>query len=247
MLYLDLDEADTVFSMSPFWSDSRPNIAWLKREDYIGPKDLPIKAAVCEKIQKQTGEVFRGRVCLLTHLRYFGYGFNPVSFYYCFDAVTDELQYLVAEITNTPWNERHAYVLSFRFQDAKDCTQKQAPLPPTLVRRRGDRSVFEFDKIFHVSPFNPMAMRYRWLIREPGQALEIHMVNLQSGLRHFDASLSLQRKELTARSLNDVLWRFPLMTLQVVWGIYWQAVRLWLKKIPFYSHPETPEGEGVRS
>ena len=159
-----------------------------------------------------------GPIFLLTHLRYFGHCFNPVSFYYCYDAKGLRVESIVAEITNTPWAERHAYVL--------DATQNQDRLKR-----------FSFDKHFHVSPFMPMDMQYDWRFNAPGEHLFVHMQNFREGRSMFDATLSLNRQPFGAAALVRLLLGFPLMTVKVAAAIHWQALRLWLKKTPVYDHP----------
>jgi DUF1365 family protein len=193
----------------------RPALAWFRRGDYLGDPAVPLDRAVRDLVAAETGIRPAGPIRLLTHLRMFGHCFNPVSFYYCYDAAGAKVEAVVAEITNTPWNERHAYVLPARDGELR----------------------FRFGKAFHVSPFLPMALQYDWRFSEPGARLSVHMRNLDGGAKVFDATLDLERREIGAASLAGALARFPLMTLQVVAAIYWQALRLWTRRTPFHAHP----------
>ncbi len=225
-LYLDLDEIDRAFARRWLWSAGRRNVAQFRRSDYLGPADLPLAEAVRRVVQQATGHRPRGPVRLLTHLRYFGYVFNPVSFYYCFDRDGVTLVAIVAEITNTPWNERHAYVL-----------------PIETAQVQGRALQWNFQKAFHVSPFMPMAREYAWRFTTPGDELLVQMDVLHEGRREFDATLALKRRPLNGASLARVLWRYPLMTAQVFGGIHWQALRLWVKRNPIHEHPLSNEAE----
>jgi DUF1365 family protein len=157
---------------------------------------------------------------MLTQLRNYGHCFNPVTFYYCYDATGARIETVVAEITNTPWGERHSYVL---------------PAPPGLAP--GDTLDFGFGKDFHVSPFMPMDLAYHWRFSAPGRRLAVHMENHRDGEAVFDATLALTRREITGTALAGVLLRFPFSTLRVLAAIYWQALRLKLKGVPFHDHP----------
>ncbi|WP_199098594.1 DUF1365 domain-containing protein [Dyella sp. ASV21] len=219
-LYLDLDELDEVFRDRWLWSVGRANLAEWRRSDYLGPMDMPLADAVRLRVQRDTGEVPRGPIRMLTHPRYAGYVFNPVTFYYCFAPDGLTLDFIVAEITNTPWGERHAYVMQ---TDA--------------ATRRGRAFAWQFDKQFHVSPFMAMERSYDWRFTAPADDLRVHMKVSRDAHSEFDATLSLQRRPLDGHSLARVLWRYPLMTAQVVGAIHWQALRLWLKRTPVYDHP----------
>ncbi len=222
-LWLDLDELDHVFDGRWLWSSRRPALARFRREDYLGPPELPLIDAVRARVQAALGRAPEGPIRLLTHLRYFGFVFNPVSFYYCYQADGTTLDCIVAEITNTPWKERHAYVL-----------------PAADAERHGRALQWDFDKRFHVSPFMAMDHGYRWRLTPPVEDLHVHMDVLREGVREFDATMTLQRRPLGAASLARVLWRYPAMTAQVVAAIHWQALRLWLKRNPVHDHPRPP-------
>lgn len=220
-LYLDLDEIDQVFTRRWLWSSRRRNLAEFRRSDYLAPHDKPLAETVRERVAAVTGHRPTGSIRLLTHLRYAGYVFNPVSFYYGFRPDGGELEFVLAEITNTPWRERHAYVL-----------------PVDSATRRGRALDWSFAKAFHVSPFQAMDGDYRWRFTTPGEDLHVHMDLYRQGQRVFDASLGLRRRTLDGAALARVLCRYPLMTAQVIGAIHWQALRLWLKRAAFHSHPE---------
>jgi DUF1365 family protein len=231
MVYLDLSELDTAFTGRWFWSTRRMAPARFRREGHLGDPAVPLDVAVRDLVAQRSGRRPDGPIRLLTHLAYFGYGFNPVSFYYCFDAADSRVETIVAEVNNTPWGEQHCYVLD----------QANAPRKGALARHR-------FDKDFHVSPFMPMEIGYDWMFGEPGEELLVHMVlnskasedDTHGKRRVFDATLHLDRQPITAASLAGVLLRFPFMTLKVILGIYWHALRLWLKGVPLFTHPDKP-------
>jgi DUF1365 family protein len=218
MLYLDLDELDEVFRGRWLWSVRRPAMAWFRRRDHLGDPDVPLNEAVRDLVESRTGRRPDGPIRLLTHPRYFGYVMNPVSFYYCFDADGKRVDTIVAEVHNTPWGEMHTYVLDAAGHER--------------------RKRFRFDKTFHVSPFMGMDQQYDWRFVDPGERLPVHMENWEDGQLLLDATMALKRRPITGGRLARMLVRYPFMTGKVIAAIYFQALRLWLKRCPFYPHPK---------
>lgn len=220
MMYLDLDELPTLFDRHSLWSARRPALAWFRRADHLGSNDVELDESVRALVASRIGRRPEGPIRLLTHVRYLGYGFNPVSFYYCYDAADRHLDAVVAEINNTPWGEQHCYVI----EGVENAS---------------------IAKAFHVSPFMDMAQRYHWRFNDPGDRLTVRMENYADDAKIFDATLSLRRETMTARSLNMKLFQYPAMTAQVVARIYWQALKLWWKRCPYFPHPYPSHREHV--
>ena len=225
MAWLDLAEIPRVFEGRWLWSASRPALARFRREDHYGDPATPLDDSIRALVAEKTGRRPEGPIRLLTHLAYYGWCFNPVSFYYCYDRAGSAVEFVVAEVANTPWLERHMYVL-----DRREC----APGAATMEFRR--------KKEFHVSPFMDMDQRYAWFFRDPAESLFVHMENFEKGAKLFDATMTLRRVEITGASLASALLRWPFMTLKVVGAIHWQALKLWLKGVPVFTHPRYREG-----
>ena len=215
MHYVDLDELPRL--LGGRLVARRPGLVRFRRADYLGDPAVPLADAVRAVVAERTGRAPAGPVRMLTHLRTFGHCFNPVTFYYCFDAA-ERLEALVAEVTNTPWGERHAYVL------AGD----------------GDGPVLrgEAAKALHVSPFMGMAQRYEWRAAAPGSTVSVHVENHEGAGRAFEATLSLRREPFTRRALARVTSRYPAATLRILALIYGHAAVLALRGAGVRPHPE---------
>jgi uncharacterized protein len=215
LLYIDLDELPSL--LGGRLARSRPGLLRFRRSDYHGDPRLPLADAVRDTVTRHTGSRPAGPIRLLTQLRSFGHCFNPVSFYYCISATGERVEAIVTEVTNTPWGERHSYVIG-----------------------AGGSSVLDgrFDKAMHVSPFMPMAQTYTARATPPGPTLSVHIESRDGQARAFDATLSLTRRELTRSSARRITLRYPLATLRVLALIYAHAVSLKLAGARVYPHPK---------
>lgn len=219
LLYVDLDELGGAFAGSLLASARRPAALWLRRRDHFGNPARCWAETVREAAAERLGRRFDGPVRLLAHPRTFGFRMNPVSFFYLFDR-DGGLDAVVAEVTNTPWDERHLYAV-----DAREATRAG------VVDAR-------FAKRFHVSPFLPMDLEYRWRLTPPGDRLLVHMENHRGGRKLFDATLRLERRPLDPANLRRSVLAHPAMTLKVFLWIYLHALALKLKGTPFHPHPK---------
>jgi DUF1365 family protein len=217
MMYLDLEELPQLFDGAWLWSARRMAPAWFRRKDYFDGSERPLAEAIREFVETGTGQRPRGPIRLLTHLRYLGHCFNPLSLYYCHDE-NDSLQAVVAEVSNTPWGERHSYLL-----------QPQSTSDPLMTD--------EHPKTFHVSPFLPMDMDYRWRLNTPTRRLSVNIQAFQQDHRLFSATLAMKRLPFTNQNLRRVLTTQPVATAKVSAAIYYQAMKLLFKRARLYPHP----------
>jgi DUF1365 family protein len=222
MVYLDLAELDTVFDGMPLWSTTRPALASFRRSDHLGDPAEPLDESVRTLVADRTGARPEGPIRLLTNLRYLGHCFNPVSFYYCFAPGGDRVQAVVAEVTNTPWGERHAYVMA---ADPASSSDVDRPAGRVLHGRMA--------KDFHVSPFMGMDHTYDWRLTDPADRLIVQIDSERDGALAFDATLSLERRPIAV----GLLLRHPAMTLRVLAQIYIHALRLRLKHATYFPNP----------
>lgn len=216
LFYIDLDELAEIFAEAPCWSINRKTPGSFRRRDYLGDPQLELKIAVREEVVRQLGYCPMGAIRMLTNLRMWGSCFNPVTFYYVFDENEKNPALILAQVNNTPWKDRHCYIIH--------------------CDKTSGKTRQSFAKEFHVSPFNPIDMDYRWLSTPPGDSLLVHMETCHHQLCHMDATLALTRRPWSGTLLTKILWRQPWMSIKVPLAIYWQALKLALKRIPVYAH-----------
>ncbi|MBM4005459.1 MAG: DUF1365 domain-containing protein [Planctomycetes bacterium] len=220
MLYLDLDELPGLVGRGKTISGSRFGLASFLRGDHLFDRERPLADEVRERVARQTGIACRGPIRLLTQLRYFGYYMSPLNLFYCLRECGTRVEAVVAEVNNTPWNERHCYLLWDGNREPEDSGMR-----------------FIHPKDFHVSPFMDMDLEYDWRLSPPDASLKVCLANRRAGKTLFTASMNLERRELSRSALRRMSLRFPVMTARISAAIYLQALRLWWKKCPFYAHP----------
>lgn len=223
--YLDLDEVESIFRHPFLLSYNFPGLISFWRKDYLGDPSKDLKEEVRRIVREKAQAEIRGPIRLLTNVSYLGHCFNPVSFYYCFKENGVDLDYIVGEVTNTPWGEKHQHVVKAQGKTKEHFTMK---------------------KDFHVSPFMPMGIDYTWVMNTPGRDLSVYMQNRLSGESSllFDSDLRLREEPLSATSLVSHFLRYPLITVATMIGIYFEALRLYIKRVPFLTHPDKIKPKG---
>ncbi|MBL8819027.1 MAG: DUF1365 domain-containing protein [Planctomyces sp.] len=253
MVYLDLDELPECLDRFYGWSSSGPSIAWFRRRDHFGDPQTSLAESVRDEVERQIGRRPLGPIRLLTNLRYFGYVINPVSYYFCFDESGENVECVLAEVHNTPWGEIHCYVLDDPIRKAGDergapineKTFHVSPFMPMdmeyhwLITQPGERLAVQIEN-HQLAAKTPVDQHRE--SHDSSAMFESPDSDLSRSDRRahpFDVTMNLTRREMNQGNLNRILLKHPCMTARVVTAIYWQALRLWWKKSPFYSHPHS--------
>jgi uncharacterized protein len=218
LAFMDVDRIPELTRISRMLSYNRFNWASFNECDHFGDPRIPLRQRLERDASSSGVQLPGGPIFLLTHLRYLGYNFNPVSFFYCYDT-HERLQLVLAEVNST-YGETHNYWLSESNQLAADNAKR-----------------YRCPKLMHVSPFMGMTLDYTFTMTPPDQRLVVHMDTIENGQAFFDATLNLQRKAWTADSLHRAVAAHPWMTAKVIAAIHWEALRLFLKKVPVFKHP----------
>ena len=222
LAFLEVDWIPELMGQSRLTAYNRWNWASFDERDHFGDPARPLRERLARDAAASGIDLPDGPIFLLTNLRYLGYSFNPVSFFYCYDR-RGELRAILAEVNNT-FGETHNYWLT----------------PECAAGRRQYRT----PKVFHVSPFLPLAMDYAFAFSEPRDHLVVHIDTLERGQRVLDATLALRWRPWEPAEIRRTLVRFPWMTAKVILAIHYQALRLFLKRLRYYPHPGTPPSVG---
>ncbi|MCG9729890.1 DUF1365 domain-containing protein [Shewanella sp. Isolate13] len=215
MMGIDLDELERLEQVSWVFSSTRFAPLRFKVTDYLaayGTKEQSLKVKVLNKIIELGATTACNRVVFVGQVRHFGIYFSPINCFFCYQG--DKAKYMLAEVSNTPWNQRHYYLVNLEHTEP-------------------------MDKAFHVSPFMDLDMKYIWRIKAPSSEVRVGIEN-RNTQKLFDANLCLFKRDMSAKNLQSMLINFPFMTLRIVQGIYWQALKLFIKRVPFVGHPGKP-------
>jgi DUF1365 family protein len=221
MVYLDLGELPLLVGPGGLIADSKFASSSFLRGDHLFNRFQPLETEIRDIVLEQSGTKPEGPIRLLTQLRYFSTYFSPLNLFYVYDEQDEHVEYIVAEVSNTPWKERHCYVL---WEGNRTCEATELD--------------FSHPKQFHVSPFMEMDLEYRWQLNNPGTFLSVQLENFKDSKELFSARMQLKRRVLDRQQLRRMAFRYPLMSLQIIIAIYYQALKIWWKKCPVYPHPK---------
>ena len=212
-LAIDLDELPQLNNIGRLFKTDRFAPLRFFAADYLQHKNQITRQNVWDKVAELGGQIKNGRILFVGQVRCCGLYFSPINTYYCYDEDC-QLSYLLAEVSNTPWNERHYYLIDMESEQISE-------------------------KAFHVSPFMDLEMKYHWRIKQPSQHLSLSLESRIHGLdddKFFRANIAMTRQAFTNRNLLKNLLAIPVMTLKTVLGIYWQALKLYVKGVPYIAH-----------
>jgi DUF1365 family protein len=219
MFYLDLDEIDALSVQIPFLSRNKANVYNFCDDDHMDQDGLTIREKLNKFLQSKGIVLDEGKVMLLTNLRVFGYIFNPVSFYFCFNAKGTPIC-VVPEIGNT-FGEIKPFLLG----------------PDQYA---GNKFISQQRKHFYISPFISADIPLDFELNIPDEKLNIKIDDFDEGGKFLYTAMSGNRRELTKRNLGGLTLKYPLITLKVIFLIHMHALALWLKKVPYYAKTSEP-------
>ena len=220
MVLLDIDRIPALMKVSPVAGYNRFAWASFCERDHFGDPSVPLRERLRADAAAQGISLPEGPIYLLTHLRYFGYNFNPISFFYCCDS-RGRIEMVLAEVNSTFGESRNYWL---------DATNRIGS---------GNSLRYRVPKSLHVSPFMKMELEYTFVLTPPEETLVAHMNTLDGGDTFFDATLELSWRPWNAQSLHRALLRHPFVTLKVISAIHWEALKLYLKNVPVFTKPKT--------
>ena len=222
-LLLDVDELDSLHRRLSWFSVNSFNVFSFYDRDHGPGTDVPLRLWIENQLALADVEADGGKIEILCMPRIFGYVFNPITVYYCYDR-NDVLKAILYEVSNT-FGQRHSYLARIEVSSAGD---------------RGALLRHSCDKRFYVSPFLEVVGRYDFSIRRPNELLFIHIHQTDAEGSILDAWVKGTKSSLSDRRLIGTLVRYPLLTLKVIGGIHWEALKLWTKGIGLKTRPSPP-------